>query len=69
MLHYKVNILDGLKTAGYTSYRLRQEKVLAESTLQKIRSGSTAITLETIDVICEILQCQPGDLLEWVSGE
>ena len=69
MLHYKVNILDGLKTAGYISYRLRQEKVLAESTLQKIRSGSTDITLETIDVICEILQCQPGDLLEWVSGE
>ncbi len=69
MLHYKVNILDGLKTAGYISYRLRQEKVLAESTLQKIRSGSTDITLETIDVICEILQCQPGDLLEWAPGE
>ena len=69
MLHYKVNILDGLKTAGYTSYRHKKEKVLAESTLQKIRSGSTAITLETIDVICEILQCQPGDLLEWAPGE
>ena len=69
MLHYKVNILDGLQTAGYISYRLRQEKVLAESTLQKIRSGSTDITLETIDVICEILQCQLGDLLEWAPGE
>ena len=69
MLRYKVNVLEELKKAGYSSYRMRQEKVLAESTLQRIREGSPTITLESIGVICDILQCQPGDLVERVENE
>ena len=69
MLRYKINILEELKKAGYSSYRMRQEKVLAESTLQRLRSRNTAITLESIGVICDILHCQPGDLVEWVENE
>ena len=68
MLKYRVNILQELKNAGYSSYRLRQEKVLAEGTLQKMRSGNIAITLESLGVICDILKCQPGDLVEWVEN-
>lgn len=26
-----------------------------------------AVRLETLDKICEILECQPGDILEYVS--
>ena len=69
MLRYKVNILAELKAAGYSSYRLRKEKVLAEGTLQKMRSGNIAIALESLGVICDILRCQPGDLVEWVPNE
>ena len=67
MLRYKKNILKELKDAGYSSYRLRQEKVLSEGTLQKMRSGNVGIMLESLGVICDILQCQPGDLVEWVD--
>lgn len=28
-----------------------------------------AVRLETLDKICEILECQPGDILEYVSGK
>ena len=28
-----------------------------------------AIRLETLDKLCEILDCQPGDLLEYHSGK
>ena len=28
-----------------------------------------AIKLETLSKICEVLQCQPGDVLEYVPGE
>lgn len=28
-----------------------------------------AIRLETLNKICEILECQPGELLEYVKGE
>lgn len=69
MLHYKLNLQIKLKEAGYSTYRLRQEKVLPESTLQKLRAGSTSITLESLNTICNILQCQPGDILEWVPEE
>lgn len=69
MLRYKINILEELKKAGYSSYRMRQEKVLAESTLQRLRSGNTSINLENLGVVCDILQCQPGDLVEWVEVE
>ena len=69
MLRYKVNILEKLKEAGYSSYRLRQEKVMSEGTLQKMRSGNIAITLESLGVVCDILRCQPGDIVEWVESK
>lgn len=69
MLKYRTNILKELKDAGYSSYRLRQEKILSEGTLQKMRSGNIAITLESLGVVCDILRCQPGDLVEWAEDE
>ena len=46
-------------------YRVNVMEVLGEATLQKIRVGSTTLTLESLGVICDILHCQPGDLVEW----
>ncbi len=28
-----------------------------------------AVKLETLNKICQVLQCQPGDLLEWEADE
>lgn len=69
MITYKTNILSALKRKGYSSYRLRQEKILAEGTLQRIRTGSTAITLDSLSVICDLLDCQPGDLIERITDD
>ena len=38
-LKYKINVLDSLKEKGYTTYTLRKEKLLSESTIQKLRVG------------------------------
>ncbi len=67
MIRYKTNLQQRLKEAGYSTYRLRKEKLLPESTLQKLRTGNTTITLESLNVVCSILRCQPGDILEWVA--
>lgn len=64
MIIYK-NVLKQLKDAGYNTNRLRQEKLISEGTIQRIREGKT-ITTETIDVICTLLKCQPGDILEHI---
>ena len=53
MIKYKVNILEKLKDAGYSSYRLRQEKILAEGTLQKMRSGNSSINLSSLSPVCQ----------------
>ena len=69
MLRYKIDILEELKNAGYSTYRLRKDKLIAESTAQRIREGSTAINLESLGILCNLLKCQPGDLVEWVPEE
>ena len=65
MLQYKINVLQELKKAGYSTYRVREEKVLSEGTMQRLRTGSTAISVESLGILCNILRCQPGDILEW----
>ena len=68
MLRYTVDILKELKEKDYTSYRLRKDKLIGESQIQKIRKGEIA-SKETLNTICKLLQCQPGDILEYVEDE
>ncbi len=69
MFRYRVNILQKLKEAGYSTYRLQKEKLLATTTLVKLRNGNTTITLESLNAICDMLECQPGELIEWYRAE
>ena len=69
MVRYKIDILQELKNAGYSSYRLQKEKLLATTTLNKLRGGDTTITVLSLNAICDMLECQPGDLLEWYKPE
>ncbi len=65
MLRYKMDILVCLKDAGFSSYRLRKEKIIGEAQIQKIRTGEIA-SKETLNTICRLLNCQPGDLIEYI---
>ncbi len=69
MIKYKINILEELKKAGYPSTRIRREKIMGESMVQKLRTGNTSINLNSLEPVCRILHCQPGDLVEWVEEE
>ncbi|MBD5169845.1 MAG: helix-turn-helix transcriptional regulator, partial [Oscillibacter sp.] len=31
--------------------------------------GDMSLSFATLNVICNILECQPGDILEWVPEE
>ena len=65
MIKYKIDVLEALKSCGYSSYRIRNDKILNESTVQKLRSGKY-INMENLDKLCILLDCQPGDLLEYI---
>ena len=63
-LKFKVNVLAALKEKGYTTYRIRRERLLSESTVQKLRAG-IGVSWDNLEIICKLLQCQPADLIEY----
>lgn len=63
---YKIDMLAALKDAGYTTYKMRQEKLLGESVLQQLRKGEL-VSWANISRLCSMLQLQPGDFLEFVE--
>ncbi len=67
-IKYRFDVLEALKAKGYTTYKLRTEKLLSESTIQKLRNGEV-VAVSNTDTICNLLNCQPGDLLEYVPED
>ncbi len=67
-LIYKIDVIQMLKERGFSTYKLRQEKLLSESTLQKLRNRQ-AISWENLETLCMLLDCQPSDLIEFVKEE
>ncbi len=63
---YKIDILKTLKDKGFSTYKLRKDKLLSEGVIQSLRYDKT-ISLDNIAQICALLDCQPGDLLEYVK--
>ena len=66
MLKYKIDILEALKEKGYTSYKIRKDKLIGEAQQTKISHGEIA-SKETLNTICKLLNCQPGDILEYIE--
>ena len=63
-IKYKIDILAALKEKGYSTYRLRNEKLFGERTIQKIRKGEI-VNADNLALICKLLNCQPGDIIEY----
>ncbi len=64
MIKYRNNIIELLSNAGYSTYRIRKEKILNESQLQQLRTDKL-VSQDALNRICAILDCQPGLLLEY----
>lgn len=56
-----------LKEKGYSSYRIRQEKLIGQATLTAIKKGTGGLDAKTLARLCEVLDCQPGDLMEYIK--
>ena len=67
-IRLKVDILAALKESGYTTYKLRQEKLLGERAIQKLRTGDLPSWNE-LNTICRLLDKQVGNLVEYVPDE
>lgn len=65
MIKYKIDIIQALKQVGYSTYKIRKEKIFTESQLQQMRDHKL-LTQEALNKVCTLLDCQPGDILEYI---
>lgn len=65
---YKVDVMAELKKHGYPTTRIREEKLIGQSYLQQIRHGEL-VSWKTMETLCELLDCQVGDLVEYVPDD
>lgn len=68
MIKYKIDIISALKGRGYSTYRIKREKIFNQSQLQQIRDNKL-LTQDALNRLCTLLNCQPGDIMEYVPDE
>ena len=61
-------LFELMKEKNLTTYKIRKEKIINESTLQHFRENKPVST-NSIAALCKALNCQPGDIMEYVEGE
>lgn len=61
-IKYKIDVLATLKSKGYTTTRLRKEKIIGEATIQRIRHKQS-VSFEILSKLCILLECDIGDIL------
>ena len=63
-----VNLDVMLAKRKMTSLELAQRIGMTQANLSILKTGKAkAVRLSTMNEICKVLQCQPGDLLEFVE--
>jgi putative transcriptional regulator len=67
MIRFKIDVIEALKNKGYTTTKIRNEKIIPEGTLTRIRKNDGApVSTATLNVICNILKKQPGQIIEYI---
>ena len=67
-LRYKEGIMQALKEKGYSSTRLRREKLFGESAMHEMRRQGE-IKHQTLNQICKLLNCRIEDIIEYVPDD
>lgn len=68
MIKYKIDIIQALKSKGYSTYKIRKEKIFNESQLQQMRENKI-LAQDALNKVCTLLNCQPGDILEYIPDD
>ncbi len=64
----EIRVDELLQERGRTFYWLAKETGISHSTLWRLKKGkSVGINFATLERICQMLSCQPGDVLKFAS--
>lgn len=74
MIRFKIDVLQELKKKGYNTTRLRNEKIIPEGIITKIRTANknndnVNISTMTLNTLCYLLGKQPAQIIEYVKDE
>ena len=58
-----------LEEKGWTTYKIRKEKLIGQGTLTALKNVTGRLDAKTISRLCEVLDCQPGDLMEYLPDK
>ena len=62
-------LLKILDEKGISSYAItKKDKIIGQATWKKIHENGH-IDTRTIDALCKYLNCQPGDILEYIPDK
>lgn len=67
-LQWRANALELLKENGYSTYRIRKEKIFSESSVQHLRH-SKPVSWNDLETVCRLTNKQPGKLIEFVKED
>ena len=65
MINVTLDVMLARRKMSVTELSERVGITMANLSILK-NGKARAVRLETLERICEALQCQPGDLLEWI---
>ncbi len=66
----EIRVDELLEERGRSFYWLAKETGISHSTLWRLKKGkSVGINFATLESICQMLSCQPGDVLRLASGK
>ena len=54
------------KEKGINTTQIRRENIIGQGTLTAIKNGTGGLDAKTISKLCDLLNCQPGDIMEYV---
>ena len=65
---YKIDLIPALKEKGYNTNTIRQQHLFGESALQQFRKKQL-VSRKNMEQLCRLLECQPGDIVEYIDEE
>ena len=65
MYKYKGNVVEMLKSKGYTTYKIKKNNLLSQGTLKKLENNGN-VTLDTLNAVCCMLKRDISDIIEIV---
>lgn len=58
-----------LEENGYTATKIRETAIIGQATYYGLKNGTKGIDAKTINKLCKVFNCQPGDILEYVPDQ